>query len=279
MRKKKFYCSCLICVVIRISHTLLCRFGNIISDGWNSIDSILISFFWNIPPPGFRCFSKTLIFPHLELGCLSLKTLSSIPLIRLNPYSKDVIWWKLFLPEIGWFAKFVILSIYKIQLTSFYKFCLREAFTTCLWSHYLLHFPMNWILLDFSESIVSRIYWPVIRSLLLLTWIIVQMGFQVHLSDLLRLRHILSRIYCLFNIVFVLLGLQTKTELLFASFSRQLVFTVNCTAKWLPLKTAIFRLENVIHIISYTNFLSSFKNHISPITFFGWNTISMMLVR
>ena len=65
---------------------------------------------------------------------------------------------------------------------------------------------MNWILLHFPESKISRIDRPIVRANLLLPRIIIFVRFQIKLSNLLTLWHILARIDGLFDSISIFLG-------------------------------------------------------------------------
>lgn len=180
-------------------------FGNIIPDGRHAKYSVLVTLFSNISKSMLIGFSQVIIRSDFVFISLSLQTFTSIPLITLDSDSEDPIRWKLFLSQIHSLSQLVILFIEIILKMTLDKHCLRHMFRIGLRLHDLFHLFMNWILLYFSKSVISRINWPIVWSLLLLSRIVVLMRFEIHLSHLLSFRHILSRVDSLFCSVFVVL--------------------------------------------------------------------------
>ena len=96
---------------IRVSHTLLHRLGNIVSNGRNSEDSVFISFFGNISKSVLVGLTQIIIRTHLILVCLSLQTFSCIPFVTLDSNSENMLLRELFLSKIHPSSEFVFFLI------------------------------------------------------------------------------------------------------------------------------------------------------------------------
>lgn len=73
---------------------------------------------------------------------------------------------------------------------------------------------MNWVFLNLSEAEVVRIDWPVVRTNLLFSWVIVFMRLEIHLSHLLFFGHIFSRVNGVLNAPSALLSGQPELKIL-----------------------------------------------------------------
>ena len=136
---------------------------------------------------------------------------------------------ELFLTQIRRFSKFIIFLIQKIIEAIFDKLGLWEIIRISFRRDNLFHLIMNDILSHLPKSEISRINFPLIGPLFLFARIVIQMRFEVHLPNMLVLRHILTGIDSLFDIVFIFFGRKPIFEIR-ADFFGQIVLAIDGVA-------------------------------------------------
>jgi hypothetical protein len=109
------------------------------------------------------------------LICFSLNASPSIPLVGLNPHSKNSFWRELFLAKVHILAELILLFINEVMKAALHKYSLADSLIIRFRRQYLLDFVVNWILFYLAKPKISGINRPVVRSLLLLSWIIILM--------------------------------------------------------------------------------------------------------
>lgn len=117
----------------------------------------------------------------------------------------------------------------------------------------MIDFIMNNIFLYFSESKVIWVNFPFIISFFLFTCIKISMRSQVKFSDIFSLKHIDSRINCLFCSINIFLSWKSVFKLLNMSLLRKVIVSINCLTqrlstfvKYLLFEWFIFWLVKVI---------------------------------
>lgn len=264
---------------VGICNTLLSRLGDVVSYSGNAKDSIFISFFCYISETILIGFAKIVIRPHFIFVGLTFDTFSSIPLVALYSHSKYPIRWELFLTEIHSFSKFIIFFIKIILKVAFDKYCLWHLFAFSFRSHYLPHFVMDRIFLNFTEPKISWINRPVIRSFFLLSRIIILVRLQIHSPHLFGFRHIFSRVDCLLCSPFVNLSWKSKFKISLFGWLRKIIVSIDSSSKRLPFETIIFAFHDFVNKLSNSSFITQLHDIVNTFRFFSGDTISILLWR
>lgn len=221
-------------VYIGICHALLNWFGDIVSNRWYSKNSILISFFGDVAEPILVSFSQVVVRAHFILIGFSLDALACIPIVTLHFDPKDSIGRELFLAQVHPLSKFIVFFIKEILEMALHENSFGHGLVVGFRHHYLLHFIVNWIFLDLPKAKVRWIYWPVIRTHLLFSRVVVLVRFQIHFSDLFLFGHIFSRVNGLFGSVLILLSGKPKLKLLLLCLRGEFIISVDGLGKRLP---------------------------------------------
>lgn len=214
---------------------MLLWLGNIITNSRNTKHPCFVTLFRLISPTKFICTPQIIIRPNLMWIGLAINTLPCIPLVGFNPNSENSFRRIYFLSKIHRLTKLILLLIKIIMKITLHKYCLCYWITIRLRRKNLLYLLMNWILLDLPKTEISWINRPVIRALLLLSRIIIFMWFQVKLTNLFTLRHVLRRVDCLFNAPFIRLSCKSKSEFFFVCLLWKAILTINSTSERLSL--------------------------------------------
>lgn len=129
--------------------------------------------------------------------------------------------------------------------------CLLDVFAVGFGLQHLLDLVVHWVLLYLAETEISGIHWPVVRTLLLLPGIIILMRFEVLLTDLFSLWHILTRVDGVLDPVLIQLGWHAVPEFRTLGLIGQLVRPVDSLGQGLPLKRVILALLQLLHEIAH----------------------------
>lgn len=220
---------------IRIGNTLPFRFLNVVTDSGDPKCPILVTRFWHIPTTNFGTLAQIVILADIVFSSLALETFTCIPLVRLNSDPENIVGRELFLSQVGRLPKFIIFPVHKIIKVGLNELGVREIGGIGLRGHHLLHLIVDDILSYFAEPEIGGINFPVIWPFLLLSGIVVQMRLEVHLADVLLLRHVLPRVDGLLDIVLIFLGGQPILELIINLIGK-IVLAIDGVAQWFPLQ-------------------------------------------
>lgn len=210
--------------------------GDVITNGRNSKKPVFIAFLGDVPKAKLISSAEVIVRSDFVLIGFSSDALSCIPLISSNSHTKNMLRRELLLAKVGRESQFVFLAINEIVEIRLYKGSALYSIAMGLRVQHLLDLVVNGVLLDFAEAEVSWVNWPVVRPLLLLSWIIILVRLQVLQPHFFWLRHIFTRIDCLFHSIFVLLSCHSILELTALSLHWQTVTSIDCLSQWLSLQ-------------------------------------------
>lgn len=167
------------------------------------------------------------------------------------------------------------------------KFSFRELLVLSLRWHDLIHFIINNVLFDFTESKVSRINFPLIVSIFLFTCIKLPMRSKIKFPYILILKHIDSWVNGLFGSINIFFSRKSIFKLLILCFLRKIIVSTNRLTQWLTplIKSVLFErfvfwwLIEIVEEFTSTLQLSSFQDILCPFRFLCWDTVSKVFLR
>jgi hypothetical protein len=225
--------------------------GDVVSDGGHSEDSALISFLGDIPEAILIGPAQIVIRTDFMLIGFPSDALAGIPLVTGYSHSEDVLGGELLLPQIGRQSELVLLPVHKVMQVGLDEDGLLDVVAVGLRVQHLLDLVMHGVLLHLPEPEVSRVHWPVVRPLLLLSGIVVLMRFKVLQADLFLFGHVLPGVDGVLHSVLVQLGGHSVPEVLALRLSGQSVPAVDGLGEGLPLERVVLALFELLHEIAH----------------------------
>ena len=127
---------------------------------------------------------------------------------------------------------------------------------------------------------------PIIRSFFLLSWIIIKVWFQIHLPDILFLRHVLCWIDSFFHIILVFFSCQSKLKAVVLRLTWHFVFSIYCFTQGLstslyllPFEGLVLLFLKVVDEVANSLLVSNFHDFANAFWLFCWNSISKIFMR